>query len=164
MERIQAANGLGTEASRTAESLEALYSQEYRRIRLLAWKFGLPEDELDDAAREVFARVCAGFHRFRGDCALSTWLARIAVNHFTLRRRALYRRLRCFLLADLSRLLFAPGFSRGVRGLPSREPARLSVASRSASAGFRAGLSAQACARSDAEAPFPVGVCLVHPS
>jgi RNA polymerase sigma-70 factor, ECF subfamily len=96
VDRIQAADGLGTDASHTAESLETLYRQEYRRIRLLAWRFGLPEDELDDAAQDVFARVCAGFHRFRGDCALSTWLTRIAVNHFTLRRRALFRHIRTF--------------------------------------------------------------------
>jgi len=96
VERIQAADGLGTDVAHAAESLEALYRQEYRRIRLLAWRFGLPEDELDDAAQDVFARVCAGFDRFRGDCALSTWLTRIAVNHFTLRRRALFRRLRTF--------------------------------------------------------------------
>ena len=89
MERIQAADGLGSEASRlSTESLEALYRQEYRRIRLLAWKFGLPEDELDDAVQDVFARVCAGFHRFRGDCALTTWLTRVAVNHFTLGKNA----------------------------------------------------------------------------
>ena len=72
--------------------IEALYLSEYRRIRLLAWRFGIPEDELDDAVQDVFARACAGIERFRGHCALTTWLVRIAANHFANRRRGLFRR------------------------------------------------------------------------
>ena len=69
--------------------LEKLINEHYERIRALAWKFGLPADEIDDAAQEVFARACAGAKKFRGDCAPSTWLTRIAVNYLCSRRRTM---------------------------------------------------------------------------
>jgi len=85
----------GRDATR-AISLETLVDEQYDRIRRLAWKFGLPEDEIDDAAQEVFARACAGLKRFRGECSPSTWLTRIALNYLTSRKRALSRRARLF--------------------------------------------------------------------
>ncbi len=96
--RTEPVDGLeGTSAPEMARSIEALFREEYGRIRRLAWRFGLPEDELDDAAQEVFVRVWVGVRRFRGESSLSTWLTRIAVNYFTSRRRAVFRRLRTFL-------------------------------------------------------------------
>jgi RNA polymerase sigma-70 factor (ECF subfamily) len=77
-------------------SLDKLVRDEYDRIRRLAWRFGLPEDEIDDAAQEIFARACAGLKRFRGDCSPSTWLTRIALNYLTSRRREIARRIRLF--------------------------------------------------------------------
>ncbi|MBN2307631.1 MAG: sigma-70 family RNA polymerase sigma factor [Candidatus Hydrogenedentes bacterium] len=76
--------------------LEQLVREESDRLRGLAWRFGLPSAELDDAVQEVFARAWAGRARFRGDCAPATWLTRIAVNYFTSRRRTLLRRMRVF--------------------------------------------------------------------
>lgn len=84
---------LSIDADRT---LEDLIAREYPRLRRLAWRFGLPQDELDDAVQEVFAKAWAGRSRFRGDAALSTWLTRVAVNHFTSRRQGWLRRLRTF--------------------------------------------------------------------
>lgn len=96
--RIEPVHGLkGAVTAEMAQSIEALFREEYGRIRRLAWRFGLPEDELDDAAQEVFVRVCAGVKRFRGESSLSTWLTRIAVNYYTSQRRAMFRRLRTFL-------------------------------------------------------------------
>ena len=77
-------------------SLDKLARDHYDRIRRLAWRFGLPENEIDDAAQEIFARACAGLKRFRGECAPSTWLTRIAVNYLSSRKRAISRRLRLF--------------------------------------------------------------------
>jgi RNA polymerase sigma-70 factor (ECF subfamily) len=82
--------------AKCAISLEKLVQEHYDRIRRLAWRFGIPEDEIDDAAQEVFARACAGLKRFRGECSPSTWLTRIAINHLTSRKRRLVRRLRVF--------------------------------------------------------------------
>lgn len=82
--------------SHDALSLDALIRREYGRIRRLAWRFGVPEDELDDATQEVFTRACAGFKSFRRESAAATWLTRVAINHFSSRRRAILRRLRLF--------------------------------------------------------------------
>ena len=79
--------------SRTV-SLDALVRDEYARIRGLGWRFGLPEDELEDAVQEVFSLACAGLPKFRGESAPRTWLTRIAVNHFISRQRSWRRRLR----------------------------------------------------------------------
>ena len=75
-------------------SLDALVRDEYARIRALAWRFGLPEDELEDAVQDVFGLACAGLPKFRGESAPRTWLTRIAVNHFISRQRSWRRRLR----------------------------------------------------------------------
>ena len=80
----------------TAVSSEALLHQEYARIHGLAWKFGIPESEIDDATQEVFAKAFASLKSFRGECELSTWLTRIAINHFTSRKQAFFRRLHIF--------------------------------------------------------------------
>lgn len=77
-------------------AIDALLRDDYAQIRRLAWRFGLPEDEIDDATQEVFAKVWLHYAKFRGDCAPATWLTRIAVNSFTSRRRALVRRFRMF--------------------------------------------------------------------
>jgi len=78
-------------------TLVDLIAREYPRLRRLAWRFGLPEDELDDAVQDVFAKAWAARNRFRGDAAQATWLTRVAINHFTSRRRVWLRRLQTFL-------------------------------------------------------------------
>ncbi|NUO18684.1 sigma-70 family RNA polymerase sigma factor [bacterium] len=37
-------------------------------------------ESAEDLAQEVFVRVWRGLHNFRGDCKLSTWIYRIALN------------------------------------------------------------------------------------
>lgn len=63
------------------------------RLRALAWKFGLPPDEWDDAVQDVLTKAWNGLDRFRGDAKLETWLIRIAVHAYTSRKRAVARRL-----------------------------------------------------------------------
>ncbi|MCC6698577.1 MAG: RNA polymerase sigma factor [Candidatus Hydrogenedentes bacterium] len=77
-------------------TLEDLIAREYPRLRRLAWRFGLPEDELDDAVQDVLAKAWAARGRFRGDAAQSTWLTRVALNHFTSIRRGWLRNLKTF--------------------------------------------------------------------
>jgi len=76
--------------------MAALMQTHHARIRGLAWRFGVPRQELDDAVQDVFAAAWAGAATFRGDCATSTWLTRIAVNYFVSRHRAWMRRVRLF--------------------------------------------------------------------
>ena len=45
----------------------------------LAQRFGLPADEAEDVAQEVFLRVWRGLPDFRGDSELRSWILRIAV-------------------------------------------------------------------------------------
>jgi len=85
-----------------AVDIEQLVREESARIRALAWRFGVPEEELDDAVQEVFVRAWLGAPRFRGACAPSTWLTRIAVNYFVSRRRALMRRMRRMVRGEVS--------------------------------------------------------------
>jgi RNA polymerase sigma-70 factor (ECF subfamily) len=75
------------------QSFEALVAAEYGQVRGLAWRFGVPKAELDDAAQEVFTKAWAAWNGFRGTSAPASWLIRIAVNHLTSRRRRLVRRL-----------------------------------------------------------------------
>jgi len=48
-------------------------------FNLCRWNLGNDEDAAD-AAQDVFVRAWKALPRFRGDCALSTWLHRIAIN------------------------------------------------------------------------------------
>ncbi len=64
-------------------------NQEIFRIFVEKWQqqiinicFGFTNDieEAKDLAQDVFIEVCNSIDKFRGDCQLSTWLYRIAVN------------------------------------------------------------------------------------
>lgn len=48
-------------------------------LNLVARMSGKVENA-EDLAQEVFVRVWRGLHNFRGDCKLSTWIYRIALN------------------------------------------------------------------------------------
>lgn len=59
--------------------------------RHLAFLLG-GDGELDDAIQTTFVRAFQNMARFRGDCALSTWLHRIAINEARQLVRARIRR------------------------------------------------------------------------
>ncbi len=67
------------------QSLETLAATDYARIRRLASRFGIQGEEADDAAQEVFAKAWTYRAQFHGGSSLSTWLTRIALNHFSTR-------------------------------------------------------------------------------
>jgi len=50
------------------------------------------DSELDDAVQTAFVRAFQSLDRFRGDCALSTWLHRIAINEARMIVRSRIRR------------------------------------------------------------------------
>ena len=53
----------------------------------VAWRYGVPRDDIEDAVSEVFIKVYGNIHRFRPEHAFSTWLYRLAVNHILDRGR-----------------------------------------------------------------------------
>lgn len=59
------------------DALVALHQNKV--FNLCRWNLGNDEDAAD-AAQDVFVRAWKALPRFRGDCALSTWLHRIAIN------------------------------------------------------------------------------------
>ena len=62
------------------DAFDALVALHQNRIfNLCKWNLGDDEDAAD-AAQDVFVRAWKAIARFRGDCALSTWLHRIAIN------------------------------------------------------------------------------------
>ena len=66
---------------------------EQGRIRALAWRFGLPESELDDVVQDILMKAWGARQRFRWDAEHLTWIRRIAVNHLASRRRSLRSRI-----------------------------------------------------------------------
>jgi len=82
---------------------DRLVRSEDRRVRTLAWRFGVPAHELDDVVQDIFMKAWVAQNRFRGDAEPATWLTRIAVNHLVSRRRSLRTR-----IAAMARLRTRP--------------------------------------------------------
>jgi len=63
-----------------------------RLVGSVAWRYGVPADEVEDVVSEVFLKVFRNLHRYRPDHPLSTWLYRVAVHHVIDRSRRSSRR------------------------------------------------------------------------
>jgi len=73
----------------------ALYERYAQPVFRFLSALGVPPEEREDAAQDVFIAVYRGLKQFRGDAQLSTWIYRIAARHAShLGRR---RRMRSFL-------------------------------------------------------------------
>ena len=59
------------------DSIVALYEQRIFRFHLIAVR---DRDLAQTLTQDTFVRAWSGRHTFRGDCAVSTWLMRIALN------------------------------------------------------------------------------------
>lgn len=73
----------------------ALYDRYAQPVFRFIGALGVPADEREDAAQEVFVAVYRGLAQFRGDALLSTWIYRIAARHAS--RLGRRRRLRALL-------------------------------------------------------------------
>ena len=72
-----------------------LYDRYAQPVFRFVSALGVPPDEREDAAQDVFVAVYRGLRQFRGEAQLSTWIYRIAARHAShLGRR---RRMRSFL-------------------------------------------------------------------
>ena len=70
------------------EFMESLVEREFERLRRLAWRFGVANEDLDDAVQDVFALAWVGLKSFRQHSSASTWLTRIAINHYSSKSRS----------------------------------------------------------------------------
>lgn len=64
-----------------------------QRVFNLVFRMLGNREEAEDLAQEVFVTVFKSIDSFRGDCKLSTWIYRIAVNHCKNRYKYLSRRM-----------------------------------------------------------------------
>jgi RNA polymerase sigma-70 factor (ECF subfamily) len=83
-------------AATEADSFDRLVAAEYGYVarlvgRLLGWR-----RDTDDLVQDVFVSALAAWPRFRGECAVRTWLARIAVNKCRSHNRRRWLRERLF--------------------------------------------------------------------
>ena len=69
----------GVLAGRT-EMFEVLVRRYQRLVATAALRMGIPRQEIEDVASEVFYKVYRSLHRYEPSHALSTWLYRITVN------------------------------------------------------------------------------------
>jgi RNA polymerase sigma-70 factor (ECF subfamily) len=70
------------------EKFEILVRRYQRLVATAALRMGVPRQEIDDVASEVFYKVFRSLHRYEPSHALSTWLYRITVNAALDHRRA----------------------------------------------------------------------------
>jgi RNA polymerase sigma-70 factor (ECF subfamily) len=71
-----------------------LYDRYSQQVFRFMGALGVPPEEREDAAQDVFISVYRGLSQFRGDAQLSTWIYRIAARHASrLGRRRRFRAL-----------------------------------------------------------------------
>jgi RNA polymerase sigma-70 factor (ECF subfamily) len=75
----------------------ALYERHSPSVHRFISALGIPAEEREDAAQDVFMAVYRSLGRFRGEAQLSTWIYRIAARHAV--RMGRRRRVREFLSA-----------------------------------------------------------------
>lgn len=63
-----------------SSAFDAIVERYQQRVFTLCYWMLKNRDDAEDAAQEAFLRAYRGLASFRGDCAFSTWIHRIAVN------------------------------------------------------------------------------------
>jgi RNA polymerase sigma-70 factor, ECF subfamily len=77
-----------------AGAFETLIARHQNMVGGLAFRLLGSTRDVDDLVQDVFLAVLLNVKKFRGDCALSTWLAQIAVNRCRTRLKRQERRRR----------------------------------------------------------------------
>ncbi|HLU70486.1 MAG TPA: sigma-70 family RNA polymerase sigma factor [Fibrobacteria bacterium] len=74
------------------ESLRELYARHHGYVWRVCWRYVQNSADADDLAHDVLLKAARGWTRFTGECAVTSWLYRVAVNHCCdhLRRRRLH--------------------------------------------------------------------------
>jgi RNA polymerase sigma-70 factor (ECF subfamily) len=68
----------GRAAAGDRAAFAALVDANYDRIYRLAWRWSGSRDKAEDIAQDVVVKLATAIRSFRGECAFSTWLYRIA--------------------------------------------------------------------------------------
>ena len=69
------------------EAFEAVYRENAEKIFCFLVRRGCPPQEAEDLVQDTFVKALLHIDRFRGECALSVWLCRIAWNTWMTQRR-----------------------------------------------------------------------------
>jgi len=75
-----------------SEAFSILVRRYQNRVFSLVHRIVHIPEETEDIAQEIFVTLYRSLEQFRGDCAFSTWLYRITVNHCKNRLKYLQRR------------------------------------------------------------------------
>jgi RNA polymerase sigma-70 factor, ECF subfamily len=105
-----------------ASAISLVYRQHHVAVRAFAQRLVGDIEAAEDLVQDVFVVLPSAIARFRGDCALRTFLVSIAVNHAKNHVRAAARR-----RAALARLALEP---EGSSSDPEHELARVELADR----------------------------------
>jgi len=63
------------------EDYEAIVTHYQRLVASVAWRYGTPQQEIEDLVSEIFIKAFSNLHRYRPEHPFSTWLYRLAANH-----------------------------------------------------------------------------------
>ena len=76
------------------KDFEELYNAYYQKLYAFCLTLTRSVSEAEELAEETFCRALTGFHKFRGESDVGTWLCSIARNHFLSEQKKKKRRLR----------------------------------------------------------------------
>lgn len=63
------------------ERLRELYARHHGFVRRVCWRYVQNPADADDLAQEILVKAALGLNGFSAECAISSWLYRVAVNH-----------------------------------------------------------------------------------
>jgi RNA polymerase sigma-70 factor (ECF subfamily) len=63
------------------DAFAELVERYQRLVASIAWRYGVPREDIEDLVSEVFVKAYRNLHRFRPAHPFSTWLYRLAANH-----------------------------------------------------------------------------------
>jgi RNA polymerase sigma-70 factor (ECF subfamily) len=93
-----------------ADAWRSLYDRYAPLVHRFTSALGVPVDEREDAAQDIFIAVYRSLRHFRGEAQLSTWIYRIAARHAIRlgRRRRTRETMRLTMLTEKPALLTDP--------------------------------------------------------
>jgi RNA polymerase sigma-70 factor (ECF subfamily) len=63
------------------ENYAELVSKHQKLVASVAWRYGVPQEEIEDVVSEVFIKTYNNLHRYQAKHPFSTWFYRLAANH-----------------------------------------------------------------------------------